>query len=61
MTGFFKQYHSIKPRLVNSDPPPDNELLQSPGARDELTGLYECILCACCSSACPSFWWNADK
>jgi len=56
MTGFFKQYHSIKPWLVNEDPPPERERLQSPEARDELNGLYECILCACCSSACPSFW-----
>ena len=61
MTGFFKQYHSIKPWLVDNDPPPDKERLQSPEARDELNGLYECILCACCSSACPSFWWNPDK
>ena len=61
MTGFFKQYHSIKPWLVNEDPPPARERLQSPEARDELNGLYECILCACCSSACPSFWWNPDK
>ena len=61
MTGFFKQYHSIKPWLVNDDPPPEKERLQSPEARDELNGLYECILCACCSSACPSFWWNPDK
>jgi len=61
MTGFFKQYHSIKPWLVNLDPPPQRERLQSPQARDELNGLYECILCACCSSACPSFWWNPDK
>ena len=61
MTGFFKQYHSIKPWLVNDDPPPERERLQSPDARDELNGLYECILCACCSSACPSFWWNPDK
>ncbi|HET7524484.1 MAG TPA: succinate dehydrogenase iron-sulfur subunit [Burkholderiaceae bacterium] len=61
MTGFFKQYHSIKPWLVNDDPPPERERLQSPEARDELDGLYECILCACCSSACPSFWWNPDK
>jgi len=57
MTGFFKQYHSIRPWLINDDPPPDKERLQSPDARDELNGLYECILCACCSSACPSFWW----
>ena len=61
MTGFFKQYHSIEPWLVNDDPPPDKERLQSPEARDELNGLYECILCACCSSACPSYWWNPDK
>jgi succinate dehydrogenase / fumarate reductase iron-sulfur subunit len=61
MTGFFHQYHSIKPWLVNDDPPPERERLQLPEARDELNGLYECILCACCSSACPSFWWNPDK
>ncbi len=61
MTGFFKQYHSIKPWLVNDDLPPERERLQSPEARDELNGLYECILCACCTSACPSFWWNPDK
>jgi succinate dehydrogenase / fumarate reductase iron-sulfur subunit len=61
MTGFFKQYHSIRPYLVNDDPPPARERLQSPEARDRLDGLYECILCACCSSACPSFWWNPDK
>jgi len=61
MTGFFQQYHSIEPWLVNDDPPPERERLQSPEARDELNGLYECILCACCSSACPSFWWNPDK
>ena len=61
MTGFFKQYHSIRPWLVNQEPPPETERLQSPEARDELNGLYECILCACCSSACPSYWWNPDK
>ena len=61
MTQFFKQYHSIKPYLVNNDPPPETERLQSPEQRAELNGLYECILCACCSTACPSFWWNPDK
>ena len=61
MTMFFKQYHSIQPWLVNEDPPPETERLQDPVARDELNGLYECILCACCSTACPSFWWNPDK
>ena len=61
MTQFFKQYHSIRPYLVNPDPPPERERLQSPEARDELNGLYECILCACCSSSCPSYWWNPDR
>jgi succinate dehydrogenase / fumarate reductase iron-sulfur subunit len=61
MTQFFKQYHSIKPYLINNDPPPETERLQSPAARAELDGLYECILCACCSTSCPSFWWNPDK
>ncbi len=61
MTQFFTQYHSIKPYLINDTQPPDKERLQSPAQRDELNGLYECILCACCSSACPSFWWNPDK
>jgi succinate dehydrogenase / fumarate reductase iron-sulfur subunit len=61
MTQFFKQYHSIKPYLVNNDPPPETERLQSPKDRLELDGLYECILCGCCSTACPSFWWNPDK
>ncbi len=61
MTGFFKQYHSVKPWLMNEAPPPAQERLQSIQAREELNGLYECILCACCSSACPSFWWNPDK
>ncbi len=61
LTGFFKQYHSIKPYLINDDPPPERERLQTPEQRDQLNQLYECILCACCSSACPSFWWNPDK
>ena len=61
MTQFFKQYHSIKPYLINDDPPPEKERLQSPEEREELDGLYECILCACCSTSCPSFWWNPDK
>jgi succinate dehydrogenase / fumarate reductase iron-sulfur subunit len=61
MTQFFKQYHSIRPYLVNNDPPPEKERLQSPADREELDGLYECILCACCSTSCPSFWWNPDK
>ncbi|MFA7531800.1 MAG: succinate dehydrogenase iron-sulfur subunit [Castellaniella sp.] len=61
MTHFLDQYHSIKPYLINHNPPPEKERLQSPEAREELNGLYECILCACCSTACPSFWWNPDK
>ena len=48
MTQFFKQYHSIKPYLINNDPPPERERLQSPEDREELNGLYECILSACC-------------
>jgi succinate dehydrogenase / fumarate reductase iron-sulfur subunit len=52
---------SIKPYLVNDSRPPEKERLQSPEERDELNGLYECILCASCSTSCPSFWWNPDK
>ncbi|HZR69564.1 MAG TPA: succinate dehydrogenase iron-sulfur subunit [Burkholderiales bacterium] len=61
MTQFFNQYHSIKPYLQNHDPAPEKERLQSPEERDQLNGLWECILCACCSTACPSYWWNPDK
>ncbi len=61
MTQFFKQYESIEPYLQNSSIPPEKERKQSPQQREELDGLYECILCACCSTSCPSFWWNPDK
>ena len=61
MTQFFNQYNSIKPYLVNDTLPPEKERLQSPAEREELDGLYECILCASCSTSCPSFWWNPDK
>jgi succinate dehydrogenase / fumarate reductase iron-sulfur subunit len=61
MTQFIKQYHSVMPYLVNPEPPPEKERLQSPAERDRLNGSYECILCACCSSQCPSYWWNPDK
>jgi succinate dehydrogenase / fumarate reductase iron-sulfur subunit len=61
MTQFFKQYHSIKPFVIDNDPMPEKERLQSPEDRLQLDGLYECILCACCSTSCPSFWWNPDK
>ena len=61
MTLFFAHYHSIKPYLINPEPPPERERLQTPEQRERLNGLYECILCACCSAFCPSFWWNPDK
>ena len=61
MSQFYKQYESIKPYLQNDQPPPEKERRQSPAERAELDGLYECILCACCSTSCPSFWWNPDK
>ena len=60
-TQFFDQYNSIMPYLINEEPRPEKERLQSPEDRDKLNGLYECILCAACSTACPSFWWNPDK
>ncbi|WP_136067226.1 succinate dehydrogenase iron-sulfur subunit [Modicisalibacter radicis] len=58
---FYKQYERIQPYLQNDTTAPAIERLQSPEERDKLDGLYECILCACCSTACPSFWWNPDK
>ncbi len=61
MSAFYKQYERIKPYLQNDEPPPAIERLQSPEDRAKLDGLYECILCACCSTNCPSFWWNPDK
>ena len=61
MTQFYKQYESIQPYLLNDTIAPAVERLQSPKDRAKLDGLYECILCACCSSSCPSFWWNPDK
>ncbi|MCV2402301.1 succinate dehydrogenase iron-sulfur subunit [Marinomonas sp. C2222] len=61
MAQFYKQYEKIRPYLLNEDTPPAIERLQSPEEREKLDGLYECILCACCSTACPSFWWNPDK
>ena len=61
LSNFFAQYKKVKPFLRNSGPVPAIERLQSPAERAKLDGLYECILCACCSSACPSFWWNPDK
>lgn len=61
MGQFYKQYEKIRPYLINDAPAPAIERLQSPEEREKLDGLYECILCACCSTACPSFWWNPDK
>jgi succinate dehydrogenase / fumarate reductase, iron-sulfur subunit len=61
MTIFYKQFEKIKPFLINDEPPPAIERLQSPEDREKLDGLYECILCACCSTNCPSFWWNPEK
>lgn len=61
MSLFYKQYEKVKPYLINDTPAPAIERLQSPEDRAQLDGLYECILCACCSTACPSFWWNPDR
>lgn len=62
MTHFYAQYASIKPWLESqTPPPPDRERLQSKEEREQLDGLYECILCACCSTSCPSYWWNSDR
>ena len=61
MEQFYAQYKKVKPYLLNSQKPPKKERLQSPDDRAKLDGLYECILCACCSSSCPSYWWNPDK
>ncbi len=62
MSQFYQQYEKIKPYLINnSKEQPAREYLQSPEEREKLDGLYECILCACCSTSCPSFWWNPDK
>ncbi len=61
MTPFLDHYRSIKPYLINDDPEPEIERLQSPAERARLDGLYECILCACCTTSCPSFWWNPDR
>ena len=61
MAQFYKQYEKVDPYLQNDKPAPAQERLQTPEERAELDGLYECILCACCSTSCPSFWWNPDK
>lgn len=62
LTHFYAQYATIKPWIqTQSTPPPDRERLQSKEDREKLDGLYECILCACCSTSCPSYWWNGER
>jgi succinate dehydrogenase / fumarate reductase iron-sulfur subunit len=61
MTHFYAQYASIEPYLQTRSAPPDTEWKQSPEDRAKLDGLYECILCACCSTSCPSYWWNSER
>ncbi len=61
LSQFYRHYRAVKPYLINLDHEPERERLQSPAERAELDGLYECILCACCTTACPSFWWNPER
>ena len=61
LNHFYAQYASVKPWLQSQSPDPTHERLQSPEDREKLDGLYECILCACCSTSCPSYWWNSDR
>jgi succinate dehydrogenase / fumarate reductase iron-sulfur subunit len=62
LTNFYNQYESVKPWLIaTNDAPKTQERLQSPEDRAKIDGYYECVLCACCSTACPSYWWNGDK
>lgn len=61
MSIFYQQYEKVQPYLQNNTPAPAIERLQTPADREKIDGLYECILCACCSTSCPSFWWNPDK
>lgn len=61
LTQFYAQYEKAKPYLINNTIKPNKERLQTPAERAKLDGLYECILCACCTTACPSWWWNPDK
>jgi len=61
MEQFYKQYRAVKPYLIVNDPETEVEYRQSPQQREQIDGLYECVMCACCSTACPSFWWNPDK
>ena len=61
LTIFYEQHAAIEPWLHDRTPKPEKEWLQSPQQRAKLDGLYECILCACCSTSCPSYWWNSDR
>src|SRR6516164_7051733 len=61
MTNFYAQFNSIEPWLKTDTPTPAKEWRQDRKDREKLDGLYECILCACCSTACPSYWWNSDR
>ena len=61
LSRFFHHYRAVHPYLIVNDPAPEVEYRQSPAERERLDGLYECILCGCCSTACPSFWWNPEK
>ena len=61
LTHAYAQYSLIQPWLKSASPPPSRERLQSPEDRSKLDGLYECILCFCCSTSCPSYWWNGDR
>ena len=61
LTNFYAQHAYVQPFLKTDTPEPEKEWLQTPEDRDKLDGLYECIMCACCSTSCPSYWWNGDK
>jgi len=61
LTHFYAQLESIEPWIKTDSPVPTRERLQTPDDREQLDGLYECILCACCSTACPSYWWNPER
>jgi succinate dehydrogenase / fumarate reductase, iron-sulfur subunit len=61
LTNFYAQYASIEPFMQTTTPEPEKEWKQSAEDREKLDGLYECILCACCSTSCPSYWWNGDR
>ena len=61
LTNFYAQYAQIEPWLHTVSPEPQKEWKQTPEDRNKLDGLYECILCACCSTSCPSYWWNSDR